>query len=290
MARNLLHAVIGVTLVAIGGLWVALELHSEWIRRLLRKHSGDRLLWSTAWALAVIDLLLSLLPQPGRVAGGALPDKLIHVAAYMILTVAFLLAAVWRPGRGEGRWPNGAAAVVFATGAFGLLVEVLQGFYGRDAEVFDVVANFLGCIAALLAWQTVVAGEQESTMPREVTAVPDVTQFHDNPRVGSVSSFEAVELQRVNGGRTWPSQARPRWSPERREAGAQQSERHVRVHMRDGRRIEGWTRSYSVTSRPRVIFMSHVTTRNSQGAEIVGSPLDYVLRASQVEAVDFFDG
>ena len=85
-----------------------------------------------------------------------LADKLGHGAAYFTTFLCFLLAAVWRPGRGDGSFST--KTVPFAVGAVavGIVIEVLQEVATTDrrAEPGDVLAEALGVIAALAvhAW------------------------------------------------------------------------------------------------------------------------------------------
>ena len=59
-----------------------------------------------------------------------------------------LLAAVWRPGRGDGvlaRWQWWVvAAMVLAGGA----IEIIQSFVGREAELADWVAEIVAVALA----------------------------------------------------------------------------------------------------------------------------------------------
>src|SRR4051812_26231739 len=110
-------------------------------------------------------------------------DKLEHGLAYFVTSLLFLLAAVWRPGRGGGGlaggggWGAGALGAAGGVGgglqalvgggagvgewvvgggavAAGGLVEVLQSLIGRDAEVRDWLAEI---VAVALAWGVVRA-------------------------------------------------------------------------------------------------------------------------------------
>ena len=71
-----------------------------------------------------------------------------HAFAYFVTSLLLLLAAVWRPGRGDGVlapwtwWVLGA--MVLAGGA----VEIVQSFVGREAELADWVAEIVAVVAA----------------------------------------------------------------------------------------------------------------------------------------------
>src|SRR4030067_363557 len=72
-----------------------------------------------------------------RAAGGAL----------------FLLAAVWRPGRGPGRFPRAAPWIVFGAVTLGGLIEILQGsVFDGDPELRDWVADVAGAALGFLVW------------------------------------------------------------------------------------------------------------------------------------------
>jgi VanZ family protein len=82
-------------------------------------------------------------------------DKVDHAIAYFATSLSFLLAAVWRPGRGDGPFPTWGRWMPFLAVGAGILIEVIQGTTGsREAEVMDVVAEVIGVAAALTihAW------------------------------------------------------------------------------------------------------------------------------------------
>ena len=110
----------------------------------------DAVLWAAGLLFAGITLVYSLVPTPPQDAF-AIGDKWLHTASYFATSLCLLLAAVWRPGRGDGPFPGwsppGAVALVVA----GAAIEVAQGlFTSRDAGLADVVADLVGVGAALL--------------------------------------------------------------------------------------------------------------------------------------------
>jgi VanZ family protein len=136
----------------------------------------DVLLWAAAFVCAALTLWWSLvsLPPERRLFRGV--DKLQHGMAYFVTSSLLLLAAVWRPGRGEGpfaRWGWWVAAALIAAGAG---IEVLQSFIGRDADLGDWVAEIVavglswGTIAALRAWSRRRAGPPQAGPPPPATA------------------------------------------------------------------------------------------------------------------------
>lgn len=112
----------------------------------------DALLWAAAGALAATVVVMSIVPQPP--VPPDLSDKFVHGAGYAALTGSVLLAGVWRPGRGRGRWPGAGALVAVGAAALGAALEVVQGVAGtgRAGEIADAVANSVGAAAALGLW------------------------------------------------------------------------------------------------------------------------------------------
>jgi len=107
------------------------------------------------WALVVVMALLVVYTSVSAPGDGSLPvsDKLMHFLAYTGLTTSMLLAAVWAPVRGEGRFPASPLLIVIIACLFGFGIEVVQGpLPERDAELLDALANTAGAITALLIW------------------------------------------------------------------------------------------------------------------------------------------
>jgi VanZ family protein len=61
----------------------------------------------------------------------------------------FMLAAVWRPGRGEGRFWSVRWWVLPLASLGAAAIEVVQSRIGRDAEVADWVAGTVGAAIAV---------------------------------------------------------------------------------------------------------------------------------------------
>jgi VanZ family protein len=114
----------------------------------------DVLLWSLSAATLVGIISLSLMTQPPLPAF-VLADKAGHFAAYGVFTAAALLAAVWRPRRGPGPFPRSARAIALTVICLGGLLELAQSFVGRDASMWDAVADALGVAAAYGCWKLV---------------------------------------------------------------------------------------------------------------------------------------
>ena len=117
--------------------------------------SRRRLIDLFLWALVVVMALLVVYTSVTAPGDGSIPvsDKLMHYLAYTGLTTSMLLAAVWAPVRGEGRFPTSPLIIVAIASMFGVGIEVVQGpLPSRDAELLDALANTAGAITALFVW------------------------------------------------------------------------------------------------------------------------------------------
>jgi hypothetical protein len=96
----------------------------------------------------------SLGPAPSVLNAFSLSDKLLHFGAYAATTGAFLLAAVWRPGRvGDGAFPDARRTIVVGAIVVAIALELAQGaFTARTMDALDAIAGSLGALAALGAW------------------------------------------------------------------------------------------------------------------------------------------
>ena len=108
----------------------------------------DRVLWAAACLCVALTLWLSLVEVPPGTSAFGGADKVEHAFAYFVTSLLILLAAVWRPGRGDGvlapwRWWV-LVAMVLAGGA----VEIMQSFVGREAELADWVAEIVAVVLA----------------------------------------------------------------------------------------------------------------------------------------------
>lgn len=102
--------------------------------------------------LLAATLLLSLGPAPPGLNAFFASDKLVHAAGYAALAGSWLLAAVWRPGRGDGSFPRAARIVVSGAIVLGAAIEVAQHFVDRTADPFDALAGAGGALLALWLW------------------------------------------------------------------------------------------------------------------------------------------
>ncbi len=110
------------------------------------------MLWFASIALLAATFVLSLGPAPPGLNAFPASDKVVHAAGYAALTGCWLLAAVWRPGRGAGPFPRAAWLVVAAAVVLGSGIEVGQHFVDRSADPLDALADIAGVLAALWAW------------------------------------------------------------------------------------------------------------------------------------------
>lgn len=111
----------------------------------------DTVLWALTAGLALVTVLYSFGLSPPGTGSIPLADKIGHGLIYAATFFCFLLAAVWRPGRGDGPFPT--RGLVFALGAvaIGGALEVLQEILteSRHAELGDLIAEVLGAFGAL---------------------------------------------------------------------------------------------------------------------------------------------
>ncbi len=90
--------------------------------------------WALTAACVAATLWFSFVaPPPGTdLFPGA--DKVDHAVAYFATTMSFLFAAVWRPGRGVGRYPHLGKWFAVAAIAGGGVIEILQSMTATRAR------------------------------------------------------------------------------------------------------------------------------------------------------------
>jgi len=95
----------------------------------------------------VVLVSLAVLFAPASDVPTAPPgvDKIVHATLF----AALALSGRWA---GTGRAPLAGVLVGYAAAS-----EVVQGLIGRDAAVGDLVADVIGMLLGLLAWQWVAS-------------------------------------------------------------------------------------------------------------------------------------
>ena len=116
---------------------------------------SERILWT--WAILSLIALLSLSLGPAPPGLQAFPgaDKVWHTISYAAVTFLWLLAGVWRPVRGEGRYPLTMLAIVIGFAMLGALLEVIQQWVDRSADPLDWLADLLGVAIAVGSWTVI---------------------------------------------------------------------------------------------------------------------------------------
>jgi VanZ family protein len=110
----------------------------------------DAGLWIGAAVAGILVVLYSLSAIPPGIQAFSGADKAGHAAVCFSTVLLLLFAAVWRPGRGRGRFPGATPLIVVGLVVAGIVLELLQAtFTERSAEVLDVVMETFGALAAL---------------------------------------------------------------------------------------------------------------------------------------------
>jgi len=111
--------------------------------------------WIAAFATVVAMFVYSLGPAPSILHAFPVADKVFHASAYGAITLTWLLAAVWRPGRGGGVIAGDGLPVVLAAIFLGSAVEIAQHLVQRDAELLDAVADAVGALLGFAVWRLI---------------------------------------------------------------------------------------------------------------------------------------
>ena len=117
-----------------------------------REHRLDLVLWSIVALSIVFTVVWSFVEPPGAGFGHGI-DKGQHALAYFVTMLAALLAAVWRPGRGPGRFPGARWLIAAGALACGAMIEILQSVSttNRQGDVGDWLAEVVGVGLAVFA-------------------------------------------------------------------------------------------------------------------------------------------
>lgn len=106
-----------------------------------------------------LTVVLSGLPMQGVQPSVPDADKLGHAAVYCVMAV--LCARAWtRHGSSFGAAVERTLATALV---FGALMEIMQGYMGRDMSLGDWVADGVGALIGLGLWKawTIVANSPE---------------------------------------------------------------------------------------------------------------------------------
>ena len=114
---------------------------------------ADVVLWGLAVASAAATAWFSLVEPPPMAGAFHGADKVEHALAYFATVLCTLLAGVWRPGRGLGRYPRSAVSVAVGAVVVAIGIELVQGMTAtRHRDWGDVVAGATGTLTALAVW------------------------------------------------------------------------------------------------------------------------------------------
>ena len=96
-------------------------------------------------SLASLILFLSLQPPGEEDTKLLVPDKLLHFIAYGVMVIPVSLERVY---------PQFLVFLIAL--AYGGFIELIQPFWGRDADIIDVWANIAGVIFGILIARGIV--------------------------------------------------------------------------------------------------------------------------------------
>lgn len=129
----------------------------------------DVALWAASFGLLILSFLFSWGSPPGFGPETDWADKAWHFLGYAALCSTLLLAAVWRPGRGAGRFSGTAVRVSGLVLAIAWLTEALQAPFGRDADLLDAVADLAGVAAGFVLWSVLTSWRGRPEPPRRAS-------------------------------------------------------------------------------------------------------------------------
>jgi len=111
----------------------------------------DIALWLLTASLSLVTMVFSFGFSPPGGDAFLFADKFGHGIMYFATFFCFLLAAVWRPGRGDGPLSGRGIWLAVSVVAAGLVVEILQevATTDRHAQLGDVLSEIIGAFGAL---------------------------------------------------------------------------------------------------------------------------------------------
>lgn len=105
--------------------------------------------WLAVAAWMALTVILSTFPVDGIQPSVPNADKLGHAAVYGVL--AFLYARAWRRhGSSQSAAVERTMAMVLA---FGAVMEIIQGYVGRDQSFADWMADGVGALVGIAFWK-----------------------------------------------------------------------------------------------------------------------------------------
>ncbi len=90
---------------------------------------------------------MSSLPKPPTVTNF---DKLVHFGFYFVMNMLVLIGARYRFGVSK------VMPVIYITLgviSYGALIDVVQHFIGRECSLYDIAANSVGAVTALVVFR-----------------------------------------------------------------------------------------------------------------------------------------
>ena len=117
------------------------------MRTLHRARRVVLLLCVGAWVIAAVS---THIPAPA-LSGIHINDKTLHVVGFLGLTTLFWLTLIAY----RVRWRHRAAMVLGIMVLYGAVDERTQGWFHRDPDVFDWLADAIGAVVAVIVWETI---------------------------------------------------------------------------------------------------------------------------------------
>lgn len=102
--------------------------------------------------LTITILSLIKLSQPETNMNFTFLDKIVHFVFYFILNALVLLSAA---AYNRANKLSSRSLITLASIAYGIGIEIIQLYVGREFSLLDILANSLGAIAALVVFYLV---------------------------------------------------------------------------------------------------------------------------------------
>lgn len=125
----------------------------------MNRHEPSPVVDAIFWAIPLVLLLFGAFRalQPEETSGLRL-DLVHHGLGSAAICFSLLMAAVWRPVRGEGFYARGEWWVVGAVMLMGVLIEIIQVFIGESklatpSSVRDLAIDSSGAAFGWAVWK-----------------------------------------------------------------------------------------------------------------------------------------